>query len=464
MKNNRTYKVKFAESVTKHDPNGISYIADDEINKEIINNFLIEEKELNRSYDPDYFDIAKTAILNFWFKNQIELTLLQSNTLNGYDLYTDGKNKMEIKSRNVYEYKVYDNFGYVKFYDEYHNKFYECEIEKYTKEDELLALKKWKNGGKDEFLEQERKSKIKEAEAHNFPKLKGTEKQVNWAIQIRLDKLKKARLLSFDNDHKLTWLLNLPCAKKATFWINNRDKFSEDFNYFIDNFDEQSNELGFQKNWSLTKSDVKQRKVAKQKTINIQDVKDVRKKNGEARLNTAISNTDFISRINRTNIGFFNKIKELLTKEKSIYFKIYTNQNFGAHKTFVIRVYDNKKNASLFTEQFYVQTPKLHNYIEYEKDLSKLRQLKNNLLTANPKLIDDNYSNNVTACSLELAKQLKDLNNKIIVTKEAYIDALPLSEEEQIERILEVISCEYNCDVELIQKDGFVKLFSIIVK
>ena len=71
MKNNRTYKVKFAESVTKNYPNRISYIADDEINKEIINNFLIEEKELNRSYDPDYFDIAKTAILNFCFKNKI---------------------------------------------------------------------------------------------------------------------------------------------------------------------------------------------------------------------------------------------------------------------------------------------------------------------------------------------------------------------------------------------------------
>ena len=290
-------------------------------------------------------------------------------------------------------------------------------------------------------------------------KLKGTPKQVAWAEKIREEKISKAGLYNFNNSHRLQKLLSLACASRATFWIDIRNVFPLDFIDFIDEFDERCDELIFQKIWKLSKADIK--KPEKKKLSNMG--KRINKIFGNAHLNVGISNRDFISRINYSNSNFFTKLSSNLNESDTIYLKLFSNQKLGNKDIFVIRVYDDLNNHPFLTQSFFIQKADSRAYLDYEVQLGLLRDTKKELLDANPKLKDGNRSNNIQVGGLKLAKELDTLNEKIAETKKAYLCALPLDQDQEINLILKVIEEEYKRNVELIEEDGLIKLYKISI-
>lgn len=290
-------------------------------------------------------------------------------------------------------------------------------------------------------------------------KLKGTPKQVAWAEKIREEKITKAGLYNFNNSHKLKKLSSLACTSRAKFWIDIRNVYPSDLIDFIDEFDERCDELYFQKIWKLSKADIKK----PEKQVLSDNGKRINKIFGNAPLNVGISNEDFIVRINYSNNNFFNKLSSELNKIDTIYLKLFSNQKFGNKDIFVIRVYDDLNNYPFLTQSFFIQKVKSLGYLDYEVQLGVLRSTKKELLEANPKLKDGNKSNNIQVGGVKLAKELDMLNEKIVETKKAYLCALPLDQDQEIQLILKVLEEEYKRNVELIEEDGFIKLYKITI-
>lgn len=82
MAREKTYKLKWANTIQEGYNNGNSYVANDDENKEIITNFLKsqiepEDSDLTLEYLTKTINIEQTAIIDFWFKNQVVLTELK---------------------------------------------------------------------------------------------------------------------------------------------------------------------------------------------------------------------------------------------------------------------------------------------------------------------------------------------------------------------------------------------------
>lgn len=430
--------------------------------------YKLKSTSVGLSYSEDYDKLQ--SIVDNWFDNQTRLTIRHSECLEyRKSFYSDGINELAINDSSVYVYSATDNFGYINFYTKERKRFFSCKIEDYNENDEINALQDYIANKQDAELKKDRelakKEAKEEAKSNGLEELKGTQKQIEWAEQIRIRILKKMHLLlDVEKQQKLNRFMSIPCFNKATFWINNRDQYAQDFLHFIDNYDDCCDELFFQKNWKLTKADIKKAKKPKKPKKPVQSSATSRKiqdKLGGAFLNIGISNKDFITRINKYSSEFFTKLKNAIDCYQSVFIKLHVNQKFGKHEIFFIRVYDNKlTDAGIFDQMFYVQNPKLSDFIEYEALLKELRDKRDLLFSENPKLTDC-YSSNLQTVGLKISKELEDLNQQIAYTKEAYLDAIPLDEKQQIQKIFDVVIDEYGCNVELVSEQGLVSLFCL---
>ena len=261
------YKVKRVSDLQKGLV-GNSYIADDADNKAIIEKFVKEVKdseELNgsKNYWFESCDVEKIAILNYWYENEVELVELKGEA-SGYqkNMYSDGKNKLELNYKDVYRSCSIDhNFNFISFYNEKDERYFGCYLKDYKPGDEKVGLQN--------FLakkEAERQEKIAERQANKLTdeqkkektllaqqksqflklrKLTGTQKQKDWAVTIRAEVLEN---LSSSVAEKL---LKIKHVNSAKFWIENRFKKSSDFEDFAMNFEKKASDVFFWKRWNI---------------------------------------------------------------------------------------------------------------------------------------------------------------------------------------------------------------------
>lgn len=258
MAREKTYKLKWANDIQEGDNNGNSYVANDDENKEIIANFLKSKTEkegskLTLDYLTKTINIEQSAIIDFWFNNQVELTELKGEA-KGYNkiMYTDGKNKIELQLRDVYTASVkFENWNVIEFYDKFGDVYYKCEIASYKKGDENVAFEKYLNDkrAKNQLTEEKKKevnaeSKQK-AEFLGLKKLKGTQKQRDWATTIRQKVIDE---LGTEYAYKL---ISIKYTNTAKFWIENRYKRASEFRDFIVNFDKKQKDIIFLEKWKI---------------------------------------------------------------------------------------------------------------------------------------------------------------------------------------------------------------------
>lgn len=258
----KTFKIKNTMDITKSDISKSKVILDAET-KKIIQNF-INKKEADAAEEGgtiNYFyetvDIEKTAVLENWFKNGTELKLLpgEAESYNCY-MYTDGKHKLELPSSCVYLASCIDHdFNVIDFFDENKKRYFSCDIKDYKQGDEIVALqaimdKKADDRAASSKLTAEQKDERTEtarqtAEFLGLKELKGTAKQKSWAVTIRASVLEKL------SGSIAETLLKIKYANLAKFWIENRYKKADDFEFFVNNFDKKKNDLYFLEKWKL---------------------------------------------------------------------------------------------------------------------------------------------------------------------------------------------------------------------
>lgn len=262
MTNNKLekfYKVNYAMDIQKKSSDSQSEVVFDAETKEIVQNFINKKEaaaaEVGKTAEYFFrnFDVEKTAILKSWFENGTELKELIEHDCY---IYTDGKHKLELPRNCVYQSSCINHASNeIAFFDKFKNNYYRCKLEEYKKGDEVAALqafmnnKKLKNINNKKLTEEEKIEKTEQAQQKaaflGLKQLRGTVKQKNWAVTIRSDVLEKLSASVAED------LLKIKHANSAKFWIENRFKKVEDFEFFVNNFDKKQNDLYFLQQWKL---------------------------------------------------------------------------------------------------------------------------------------------------------------------------------------------------------------------
>lgn len=192
------------------------------------------------------FELAEQAnaeLAKKWFDNQVVLTRLDC-VEPGKCIYTDGINKLAIQSRWVYQCCVIDNFGYIRFFDKFKNEYFSCKAEDYKKGDEIAA-----NANKLKLTDEQKKELTEVAKEKatfiGLKSLKGTQKQQDWAEQIRISKIENL------DQSIANKLLSISVTNKAKFWIDNRYKTHNDFKKFVIEYESKKEEISFIDWWRL---------------------------------------------------------------------------------------------------------------------------------------------------------------------------------------------------------------------
>lgn len=271
MANQLLYKIKRTYTIQKGLAGNSSVVADAE-NDAIVKSYLKKIDEIAESTGDtnEYFynnaDIEKTALLDYWFTNGIELTILKGEAEDyKKTMYSDGKNKLELSSSDVYRSCFVDNdFGMLDFFDVKNNKYYSCKIADYKVGDEKVAYQEYidKKAADREAnkLTEEQKAERTEAaqqkaEFLGLRKLTGTKKQKDWAETIRARVLEKIGELSAEK------LLKIKYTNAAKFWIDNRYKKLTDFEKFAKEYEQRTNDLFFLKDWGITITQTREEKI-----------------------------------------------------------------------------------------------------------------------------------------------------------------------------------------------------------
>lgn len=257
-----TYKVKRSYTIDKNEHDKSVVPSSDETDT-IVKRFIDEQNkiaELNGTTNNYLFkmsDIEKTAILEHWFKNEIELTELKDEASGyGKTMYTDGINKLELLPSNVYVSRVIDHdFNVINFFDKNKKRYFSCDINDYKPGDEIVALnaimeKKAEERANRPKLTEEQKEERTEtarqtAEFLGLKKLTGTKKQKDWAETIRARIIEKLSHLDAES------ILEIKEASSSKFWIDNRFKKLTDFENLAKQYKNKRNDPFFLKSWHI---------------------------------------------------------------------------------------------------------------------------------------------------------------------------------------------------------------------
>jgi hypothetical protein len=270
MANQLLYKIKRTYIIQKGLAGNSSIVADAETDT-IVKNYLNKINEIAESTDEtnkyfyDNADIEKTALLDHWFTNGVELTILTGEAKDyKKTVYTDGKNKLELSTSDVYRSCFVDNdFGMLDFFDVKNNKYFSCKIADYKKGDEKIAyqecIDKKINKEAIKFTEEQKAERVEaaqqKAEFLGLRKLTGTKKQKDWAETIR------SRIIDRLGELSAEKLLTIKYVNSAKFWIDNRFKKLTEFEKFAKEYEQRTNDLFFLKDWGITITQTRNEKV-----------------------------------------------------------------------------------------------------------------------------------------------------------------------------------------------------------
>lgn len=270
MANQLLYKIKRTYIIQKGLAGNSSIVADAETDT-IVKNYLNKINEIAESTDEtnkyfyDNADIEKTALLDHWFTNGVELTILTGEAKDyKKTVYTDGKNKLELITSDVYRSCFVDNdFGMLDFFDVKNNKYFSCKIADYKKGDEKIAyqecIDKKINKEAIKFTEEQKAERVEaaqqKAEFLGLRKLTGTKKQKDWAETIR------SRIIDRLGELSAEKLLTIKYVNSAKFWIDNRFKKLTEFEKFAKEYEQRTNDLFFLKDWGITITQTRNEKV-----------------------------------------------------------------------------------------------------------------------------------------------------------------------------------------------------------
>lgn len=184
-------------------------------------------------------------------------------------MYTDGKNRIELQSRDVYTASIeWSAFGVIEFLDKFGDVYYKCEIASYKKGDEIAAFEKYLNDkrAKNHLTEEQKKEVNAEAkqkaEFLGLKKLKGTQKQRDWATTIRQKVIDE---LGTEYAYRL---ISIKYTNTAKFWIENRYKRASEFRDFIVNFDKKHKDIIFLEKWKIQLSAAEFNKLLEENPAN----------------------------------------------------------------------------------------------------------------------------------------------------------------------------------------------------